>query len=943
MTCSNVSSDTAAHMNNQGLRMDSKPSFSKYLAALLTVFCLGLTCAASPTIAADDGSATEAEANDSSDDDATRDGKVSAESSPSSGGSGSGGSASKPKYPPFDKVLGDAKKYEGMLTLYRKDNKLFAELKSSDFNKDLIILISIARGIGQGSLLGGMSWGFGDDWLWQFRKTDDDRVLIVRRNVRFTADKGSPEERAVELAYTDSRLFSLPVVTKGPSGGLVVDLTPVFMSDLPQISQALPGFSLSAAKSSWAAVKAFDRNIELEVAATYASSGSRNIDTVSDSRGVTVNVHYSISRLPSTGYKPRMADDRIGYFLTVIKDFSREGEEDRFVRYINRWQLEKADASAEKSPPKEPIRFYLEKTIPFRYRKPIREGIEEWNKAFEEAGFVNAIEVVQQQKNDDWDPEDIRYNTFRWITSGAGFAMGPSRVNPTTGQILDADIIFDADFIQYWKQEYETFTPDAIAAMTGGPLDLKSYQQHVRKQGHNACSCQLHDGMAYELAMGWTALADRYSNQSEAMQERMIEEGLKHIAMHEVGHTLGLRHNFKASSVWSLEEMDDPTKARETGTVASVMDYSPANIVPADQDQGPFYSLTVGPYDVWAIRYGYSPLGNSTSGDVEKLKEIANESGKPEYAYATDEDARGIDPDPLVNRFDLGKDPLAYAKRRTDLIGGLWIGLVDDVVEEGDGYQRARQAFGVLLGNYGRAMHFASRFVGGVYMHRSHKGDEDASAPFVIVEPARQRAAMDLVAERIFNDEPFQFPPELYNHLASSHWSHWGSNVPLRQDYAAHETIAMWQDRILSQLLSSLTLTRLHDSELKIPDDEDAFTTAELLDRLTSAIFSELDNLPAEEEFTNRKPAISSLRRSLQRRFISRMANLAMGEAGAPADCQTVAYLELQQLADTIDQWLDKAKPDGDLNLDTYTQAHLVETSRRIQKVLDADFELSRP
>jgi hypothetical protein len=216
----------------------------------------------------------------------------------------------------------------------------------------------------------------------------------------------------------------------------------------------------------------------------------QDIDSIADSRGATINVHYSISAIPQTGYQPRLADDRVGYFLTVVKDWSRKGEDDRFVRYINRWDLQKADTTAELSPPKKPIIFYLEKTIPFAYRKPIREGIAEWNKAFEKAGFANAIEVRQQEDKDDWDPEDIRYNTFRWITAGAGFAMGPSRVNPNTGQILDADVIFDADFLQFWKQDYENFTPESIAAMTGVPLDLKSYQEESRKHGHrHGISC----------------------------------------------------------------------------------------------------------------------------------------------------------------------------------------------------------------------------------------------------------------------------------------------------------------------------------------------------------------------------------------------------------------------------------------------------------------------
>ena len=333
--------------------------------------------------------------------------------------------------PAFAVLLKDATKIDGLITLWRKDDKVYAELPDALLGKELFVLISIARGIGDRFLLGGMSWGDGDDWVWQFRKVDD-AIHVVRKNVRFFADKGSPEEKAVDLAYTDSVLFSVPIATTGPSGGHVIDLSRIFFTDLPQISQRLSGFSFAADRSTWARVKGFSDNVELEVAATYGSSGSTNIDTVPDTRGATVNVHYSISLLPQNTYRPRLADDRVGYFVTALKDFSQKADEDRFVRFINRWNLEKADPSAAVSPPKKPIVFWIEKTVPFRYRQPIREGIEAWNEAFAKAGFASAIEVRQQPDVTDWDPEDVNYNTFRWITAGASFAMGPSRVNPRT-------------------------------------------------------------------------------------------------------------------------------------------------------------------------------------------------------------------------------------------------------------------------------------------------------------------------------------------------------------------------------------------------------------------------------------------------------------------------------------------------------------------------------
>ena len=873
----------------------------------------------------------------------------------SSGSSGSGGSASssKPKYPPHTDVLRDFTPIEGLIPMYQKDGRLFAEIEPGMINRDLIVLISIARGIGEGQLLGGMSWGFGDDWLWQFRKVDDN-IHVVRRNVRFRAGKGTPEERAVRLAYTDSVLFALPIMTIGPRGGAVIDLSQIFMSDLPQIGMAMPGFNFSPSKSTWNEAKGFKDNIELQVAAVYSASPTTELESVPDSRGVSITVHYSISSLPETGYQPRVADDRIGYFLTAVKDFSKKGPDDNFVRYINRWDLQKADPAAEVSPPKKPIVFWLEKTIPFQYRKPISDGILEWNKAFEKAGIVNAIEVRQQPDNADWDPEDINYNTFRWITAGAGFAMGPSRVNPLTGQILDADIIFDADFIRYWKTELETFTPESVAAMTGGPIDLESYRSSLaqiapahRHSPH--CRCELDHGMSREMAFGSTAMLAAASPTFDLAkeQEKLIMQGLKEVAMHEVGHTLGLRHNFKASTLLKVEELNDTDKTKETGLTASVMDYNPTNIAGKGQKQGHYFSQTIGPYDYWVIEYGYRPVSGGAEAEAAALKKIAARAAEPQLAYATDEDTRGIDPDPLTNRFDFGAEPLDFAKSRSQLIEGLWPGLVDRVTKPGDGYQRARQAFGVLLGNYGSSLFFASRYVGGLYVNRDHKGDPNGRAPFVVVPAEKQRAALKLLSERMFNDKPFAFPPELYNYLAATRWSHWGMRDQERIDYAVHEVIGMWQDRVLDYLLSSLTLKRLYDSELKVPADQDAMTVAELFKTLTDSVFVELDGLKPGT-YTNRKPAVSSLRRNLQRSYVRRLSNIAVGpqptagggmsSSSVPDDCQTLAFAKLREIREKIIKAL-KADP----KLDEYTKNHLIETDERIRRVLEMQLTTARP
>jgi hypothetical protein len=859
----------------------------------------------------------------------------------SSGSTQRSSAASEPKkdYPPYADVLKGAQAIEGLVKLHRKEDRLYGELSTASLDKDFIVLVAIARGMGERPVIGGMTWNLGDDWIWRFRRADN-KIQIVRRNVRFTAAKGSPEEKAVRLAYTDSVLFSLPIATMSPTGAYVVDLTSVFMSDLPLISQGLRGFTFSRDKSSWAAVKGFKDNVEIQVAATYASSGTRKMDTVADSRGVTINVHYSISRLPETGYQPRLADDRIGHFLTALKDYSKESGRDRFVRYINRWDLRKADPKAELSPPKKAIIFWLERTVPFEYRKPIREGILEWNRAFEKVGLANALEVRQQPDDAQWDPEDINYNTFRWITSSAGFAMGPSRVNPTTGEILDADILFDADFVQSWRSDYKTLTPDQSNELTDGLDRLAAHGAgvplHVCQRHH--CRCDLPRGMARQLAFASVVFAaEEDKKAAQAQLKKLILQGIREVAMHEVGHTLGLRHNFKASTWLSVEAINDPGKTSGTGLAASVMDYLPVNFVPKGKKQGDYFSKTIGPYDYWAIEYAYKPLSGGTQGELAELKKIASRCTEPALAYATDDDTRSTDPDPLVNQFDLGKDVLEFARRRVELFHQLVPGLVDRMVADGQGYQPARDALNDLLSYHGSAMRAAARFIGGLYVHRDHKGDPNARPPFVVVEAKRQREALELLDQEVFGEHAYQLPRELYNYLADEKWSHWGMQSRNRVDYPVHEIVLSWQDRVLAQLLSSTTLSRIIDSELKLPPGHDAFTAADLLEGLTGAVFRELERLRGGKH-TNRKPAISSLRRSLQRRYLERLSNLALGSASAPEDCQTLAFAELEALEARMNRVLA-----GKAQLDSYTRAHLRESVSRIRKVLEARIELRSP
>jgi len=374
------------------------------------------------------------------------------------------------RFADFNTTVQGAKTYEGLFKLYQKDDKVYMEIPPQHQNKPVLCPIAVARGAG----MGGLTLNFDEQWVLLFKRVGD-KMHLVRRNVHFKAKPGSPTAKAVEVTYTDSVLMALRIVAinQANNQAALINLNDIFMSDFAELGMG----HFDTNRSVWHKVKAFPRNVELEIQATF-SGGGRGFfgnDSNIDARGTTVVIHYGLAELPESGYQPRLADDRIGYFVTAVKDFSSESKDTAFVRYVNRWRLEPAEPLDPKNPkklsvPKKSIKFYIEKTVPHEYRAAVQEGILEWNKAYEKIGFRNAIEVVQQRDDEDWDPEDMNYNTFRWITTDSAFAMGPSRANPLTGEILDADIIFDADMVRYWKHEHQLFNSSGIAIEPVSPI-----------------------------------------------------------------------------------------------------------------------------------------------------------------------------------------------------------------------------------------------------------------------------------------------------------------------------------------------------------------------------------------------------------------------------------------------------------------------------------------
>jgi hypothetical protein len=874
----------------------------------------------------------------------------------------------KPDFPPFaevsegyQKVVSQAGDEQSLYTIYvkPKEHQLLAELGPSFEGQRIYIATSIAGGSRRTG--------------WQWRElycywTRHARKLVLMEPQLLRRARGGKQDEELKLAidrtYNDRVVTSVPIVAMGPNRGPVIDLDNLLIRN----SRIFTEMRGDAALARVGHVKAFPKNVEIPV-------------TIPMGDGEMTTLHYSISVIPKTDYAPREADDRVGYFLTVFKDLTTVNPDGtNFVRYINRWNLRKRDPSLTLSPPAEPIVFYIEHTVPVRYRRWVREGILEWNKAFEACGILDAIEVRQQDARTgafmDIDPEDVRYNFFRWISSERAFAMGPSRVNPETGQILDADIIFDDSMLKYYALRYERMIaaygldgvdPEALrwieehpdwdplhvcdradparAAVLGDP-----HLSDARKADILGREPQTHDGAlltsmvqqnrycgyavgkAMQMRMADLALclmgeqpaggAAADDQRIDGVPEAYLGAVLKEIVMHEVGHTLGLRHNFKASSWLSLDQY---VLRDGEANVGSVMDYNPIYVPPDPHaPRGAWVTPTIGPYDYWAIEYGYAL-------DDEAREALLAKVTDRELQYATDEDAWG--PDPLVGRFDLGAEPLAWAETRLELVRVLRAALLDKAVADGQSWSLLRQAYEQLLAEHLGALRVAGRYVGGVYVNRDHKGDPEARDPLVPVEADKQRRALSFLIDNAFDDAAFDLRPEVLRKLATDKHRHWGHVGSADEAFSIHDRVAQIQAFALLYWMNPGTLSRVYDNELRIPPEDDALTLPEVMGAGVDAVFSELDAEREGRRFTNRVPMISSLRRNLQSAMTDRLIALALDSGSMPRPIQMLALAHLRALQVKLAAILDG--PD-DGSVDDYTLVHMADLEQRIEKALNA-------
>ena len=867
------------------------------------------------------------------------------------------GEAKKPEsapVKPFAEVVKDAKVIKGLFTFYQTEEKVFLEIRPEQFDKMYMVSLTCESGLGEGGFYGAEMCGQTPVAFHRQGKL----IQLIARNTRFVAEDNSPMQRAVARSFSDSILGSAKIesLPQPERKSLLIDLGSVLLTDFPMMSYGLEEafripYRFDPKNSAFGMLKAFDRNVEIETIAHYYAEHlpvppllppgtprppmpppPRNLPDV---RSLLMHFRYSVSELPPPGYRPRLADDRVGHFFTQVQDYSSDTNFESSRRYIHRWRLEKQDPSAPLSPPKQPIVFWLENTIPVQYRDAIREGVLLWNKAFERIGFADAIEVKQQPDNADWDPADVRYSTLRWFAGypDPGFAEGPSAVNPVTGEIYDADIRFDAGMTRFFRREI-----DEYVYPVGMPwLDLDQLRRPFLAPWHSgtAAFCDMVQGAVLDAEFSFNLLVGRGMDPTGPEAEKFIHDYLVEIAAHEVGHTLGLRHNFRASTIHTLEQTDDPAFTAREGLTGSVMDYIPTNIAPEGAKQGQYHQITLGPYDYWAIEYAYKPIdASSPDGELAELRKIASRASEPDLAYDTDEDA-GIgggpfDMDPLVNRFDFGADPLKFYERRVKLAQEIMGNMEKKLEKTGEGYQVLRRSFNSAIRQEGYALNLAGKYIGGVYHYRDHVGDPSDRLPFEPVPAAKQKQALELLRKNLFSAGSFQFSPQLLNKLASPRFTDFTDFNALntRFDVPIHEIVLTIQTSVLDRLYHPVVLNRILDSEVKAPSGSEAFSLGFLFTELQDSIW-------AETKAPSGALDISGYRRSLQRAHLRKLTGMVLHGTGVPEDAQTLARQNLVTLRGQLQAAL--AKPG--LKTPLETRAHLNESIASIDEVLKANVQ----
>jgi Met-zincin/Domain of unknown function (DUF5117) len=807
---------------------------------------------------------------------------------------------------PFAEVTKDARELKGFLTLWQKDDKTWIEIRGDQLDRPFFFVPSLAQGLGEKFFWPGLMGGEQVVVLKRVGNT----VQLLAKNLAVRAPGGTPLEVTLRESYSDSLLASAPVASAPhpERKSILVDATVLFGGDLAGSTTQLDaayriGYALDRANTTIERVRATEQGTFITVRQHFAvpklpappvtppPAGTPTPSTpaaLPDGRSLFLAYTYTLAPLPAEPMRPRPADQRVGHFTTAFWDFANTEKGDTRTHFIERWRLEKKDPAAEVSEPKQPILVWMDKNIPEQYRDAVRSGILEWNKAFEKAGFRNAIEVRQQPADAEWSTlEGTRHLAVRWFAQqGPGaVAVGPRVSDPRTGEILLGSAIIPQNWLRFTNGFLRDQQPRLSSVQQSGlegfnptPLPAASLAQLLDGQ---QCSYGLdaleQSAFAFELM---AARGDIRPGSPEAKQ--FVSDSLKDVVMHEVGHALGLRHNFRGSTGVKLEQLRDAAFTRQRGISNSVMDYNGINIPLESEAVADYKQTTLGRYDYWAIEYAYREI--PPDNEAAELARIAARSADdPSLAYATDEDviaALGGAIDPLVNQWDLGEEPLAYYKRSLLLARELWTRTKQRELAPGDNFTIYRRNLQRGLGQFAGVVGPLSRYVGGVHTSRQLAGYTSGGL-FNPVPVAQQREALNLLTREVFSSGSFRFDPVFMSKLGVDHLDRFvNPSAPmLNTDFSLASSVLAIQRTALDQLMGDGVAARLADAEPKVADKRQLLSLAEVHTRIAESVWSELKT-GAE---------IDSLRRNLQREHARRVATgLVRPSTAVAADVRVV-------------------------------------------------------
>ncbi|RED43493.1 uncharacterized protein DUF5117 [Winogradskyella eximia] len=791
--------------------------------------------------------------------------------------------APKPKPKSKEKSIKDltksSKKIDGLFTMYRDTitGTLQMVVSEKQIGKEYIHFNQVSNGVVEAGRFRG---AYGGSKVFKVKKYYD-KIEFVSQNTSFYFDPNNAISKSKDANLSEGIMATVKIEAHDKKEGLyLIKADGLFLKETfsqvkpPRFPGASPmAFSLGnldKTKTKINNIKNYEDNTNLEVEYVYSKPSVLNggSQAVTDARNVSIKVFHSLIAMPENDYEIRLDDPRVGYFTTQVNDQTATNSAP-YKDLVHRWNLVKKDPNSAISEPVKPITWWMENSTPIEWRETITQGVLEWNKAFEKAGFKNAMVVKLQPDDADWDAGDINYNVLRWTSSPnppfGGY--GPSFVNPKTGEIIGADIMLE--YVHFTNRVFYDQLFDLAKADV--EFDASDYLQK------NKVLCSFGHVM-HENTMFGQAVVEAASG-SELEMARMKKEAMLALIMHEVGHTLGLNHNMKASQLFSPEQLADKDFIEGKCLTGSVMDYAGINLTNNRADQGQYYDTSVGPYDVWAIQFGYTPFKS----EGEKVS-LLNRSTEPQLIFGNDADdmrAPGKAIDPRVMVGDLSNDQIGYSIDRIKLVDSMMKDVKSKFSKDGQSYQELRRAYYLLSGQRATAVGVISRFIGGVYVDRAMIGQDGGTQPYTPVSLEDQKRAMNALKTYAFSPDAFSAPNDLYNDLAMQRRGYNFFRGP--EDPKIHQQVLTYQQNVLRHILHPNTLQRITDSELY----GNKYSLSTFMTDLNTAIFK-------ADIYSN----VNSFRQNLQISYTNMLIDMLTGKQNGryTNNAKSMALYNLKQI-----------------------------------------------